>query len=156
MANKLIENSSVINRPKVGLGVYILNEKDELLLLQRKGSHGQGDWCPPGGHLEYGESFSDCAVRETKEEVGINIVDISLIGLTNDLFPNKHYITIAVSASLKTGIPQIMEPEKISKIDWFPLKNLPKPLFLPTVNLLESNCLCICGSGKKLKECHLI
>lgn len=43
-------------KPKVGIGVMIL--KDEKVLLgKRKGSHGEGEYSFPGGHLEYMESW---------------------------------------------------------------------------------------------------
>ncbi len=42
-------------RPKVGLGVLIFKD-GKVLLGKRKGAHGEGTWCPPGGHLEFGET----------------------------------------------------------------------------------------------------
>lgn len=126
-------------RPKVGLGVYIFNEKKEILFLRRKGAHGEGDWCPPGGHLEFGESFIDCAKRETKEEVGITIKNVKFFGLTNDIFKEgKHYITVAMRAEVKSGKPKIMESDKITELNWFHRNKLPKPLFLPVKNFLKS------------------
>ena len=35
---------------KVGLGLYILNDRGQVLLGLRKAKHGEGTWCPPGGH----------------------------------------------------------------------------------------------------------
>ena len=43
--------------PKVGIGVMIQNEKGEVLLGLRQGSHGAGEWSFPGGHLEFGEKI---------------------------------------------------------------------------------------------------
>ena len=63
------------NYPRVGVGV-IVTKDDRLLLLERKGVHGQGTWSTPGGHLEYGESPEACAARETKEETGVEIVNV--------------------------------------------------------------------------------
>lgn len=111
-------------RPKVGLGVYILNAKSEILFLRRKGAHGAHTWCPPGGHLEYGESFEGCAQREAKEESGLNIQDIEFIGVINDIMPeeSKHYVTIHMSARPLNDVePQITEPEKCDAIGWFSL-----------------------------------
>lgn len=62
-------------RPAVGVGVLIFNDKKQMLLGKRKGSHGAGTWCNPGGHLEFGESFEQCAIREVEEETGLKIVD---------------------------------------------------------------------------------
>lgn len=143
-------------RPKVGLGVYILNSKNELLLLKRIGSYGPGTWCPPGGHLEFGESFAEGGKRETKEETGLIVDDIRVVSVTNDIYKKEqeHYITIALSAKLKSGKAKIMEPDKCTDIGWFKLNKLPENLFLPNKNFFKSNVDCLCGSGKKFKECH--
>ena len=73
---------------KVGLGLYILNEKHQILLGLRKSAHGNGTWCPPGGHMEYGESFEAAGVRETREETGLEIEPkrLEIAGVTNDFF----------------------------------------------------------------------
>jgi 8-oxo-dGTP diphosphatase len=44
------------NLPKVGIGVVVVKE-GKILLGKRKGSHGNGEYAGPGGHLEYLESF---------------------------------------------------------------------------------------------------
>lgn len=53
-------------RPKVGLGVCLLKD-DKILFGKRKGAHGGGSWCFPGGHLEFNETWEECARRETEE-----------------------------------------------------------------------------------------
>ena len=51
---------------RVGIGVMIFKD-GKVLLGKRKGSHGEGDWAFPGGHLDYMEGFEECARRETRE-----------------------------------------------------------------------------------------
>ena len=65
-------------RPKVGIGIYIVDGRGNLLMILRKTTHEPGTWCPPGGHLEIGESFLECCKREVKEEVGLNISEYRL------------------------------------------------------------------------------
>jgi 8-oxo-dGTP diphosphatase len=62
-------------QPKVGVGVMIV-KNGFVLLGKRKGAHGEGEYAFPGGHLEYMESFAQCAQRETREECGIEIENI--------------------------------------------------------------------------------
>lgn len=107
---------------------------------QRLNAHGDGTWCPPGGHLEHGESFEQCAKRETKEEAGINIKNVRFVTATNDVFEheNKHYVTIYVLADWVSGEPQVLEPDKLIKWQWVDWRKLPSPLFLPVEHLVES------------------
>jgi 8-oxo-dGTP diphosphatase len=110
---------------KVGIGVAILrrtNKGEQVLLGKRKGSHGEGQWAFPGGHLEYMESFEDCALREISEEVGpdFKVYDLDVCAVTNlkDYAP-KHYIDIGMVARYVSGEPQVMEPDKVSEWRWF-------------------------------------
>jgi 8-oxo-dGTP diphosphatase len=126
-------------RPKVGLGVVILKE-GKVLLSKRRNAHGEGTWAFPGGHLEFGESWEDCAKRETFEETGIAIKNICFGRATNDIFEaeQKHYITLYVVADYDSGEVVNKEPDKSEVWEWFAWDALPQPLFLPIQHLIES------------------
>lgn len=128
------------NHPRVGVGVIVVRDH-KVLLGKRKNAHGEGDWNFPGGHLEFGEEVIDCAVRETKEETGLDLENARIGPFTNDLFTqeNKHYITIFVIGYSTQGEPQMLEPDKCESWQWFAWDNLPRPLFLPIQHLLEKN-----------------
>lgn len=125
--------------PRVGLGVCIVKD-NKVLLGKRKNAHGDGSWCFPGGHLEFGESYEECAKRETMEEAGIQITNLSFITATNDIFPeeSKHYITIYILADYAGGEVSVKEPDKMEKWQWYDWDNLPRPLFIPLQNLLKT------------------
>lgn len=125
-------------RPKVGLGVIIIKD-GKILMGKRKNAHGEGGWCYPGGHLEFGESWEQCARREVMEETSIKIKNIRFGTATNDIFrsDDKHYITICMVADYASGVVRLMEPDKCEKWEWFNWSKLPKPLFLPTINQLK-------------------
>ena len=120
---------SPAQRPKVGVGVMIL--KDEKVLLgKRKGSHGEGEYAFPGGHLEYMESFADCARREVNEECGVEIENIRFQYLANiTKYAPKHYTHIGLVADWKNGEPKVLEPEKSESWGWYDMDNLPQPIF---------------------------
>lgn len=115
---------------KVGVGVMILKD-GKVLMSKRKGSHGAGDYGFPGGHLEYMESFEDCAVRETREECGIEIKNIRFLCVENvTKYAPKHYLYIGLVADWASGEPVTLEPEKAEKWEWFDMDNLPEgPMF---------------------------
>lgn len=128
------------NRPKVGVGVFVVKD-GKVLLGKRKNAHGEGGWCFPGGHLELNESWEECAKRETLEETGLTIKNIRFSTATNDIFEKegKHYITLFMIAEYDSGEVKIMEPDKCEKWDWFEWdeRKLPNPLFVPQKNLLK-------------------
>ena len=115
--------------PKTGVGVMIFKD-EKVLLAKRKGSHGEGEFAFPGGHLEYKESFADCARREVKEECGIEIENIRFQFLANiTAYMPKHYTHIGLRADWKNGDAKILEPDKSESWDWYALDDLPKPMF---------------------------
>jgi 8-oxo-dGTP diphosphatase len=133
-----MENTPEIKEPRIGVAA-IIERKGKVLLIKRKGAHGAGSWAVPGGHLEFGESPEDCAVRETREEVGIEISDVRFIAITNDIFPEagRHYITIWMRGTCETGEPGIAAENEVAEVGWYSWDNLPAPLFLPLKNLLH-------------------
>lgn len=124
---------------RVGIGVFIW--KDGMILMgQRRGAHGDGSWCVPGGHLEAGESWETCAAREVREETGLSIQNVRFLAATNDIFhdDSKHYVTIWMESDWQAGQPAIMEPDKFVRLEWRRLDNLPEPLFLPWQQLRQA------------------
>ena len=88
----------MIDRPMVpGVGVAcIVMRAGRVLLIRRQRSHGAGTWSTPGGHLDFGETPTECAIRETEEETGVRVSRVEFLAVTNDVFANagKHYITV--------------------------------------------------------------
>lgn len=127
-------------RPLVGIGVIVTSE-GRVLLLKRQGSHGEGTWAPPGGHLEYGESIEECARRETLEETGVVIGNVRFLALTNDVMSSelKHYLTVWVEGDYVSGEVVAAYPEKVAEVAWVAWDALPEPLFDPFHNLLSGN-----------------
>ena len=127
-----------INQPRVGIGVMIM-KKGKVLLAKRKGSHGAGEYAFPGGHLEYNESFQECAERETDEECGVSITNIRFQFLANiTTYPPKCYTHVNLLADWKAGLPIIKEPNKAESWDWYSLEDLPKPMFASCILAIDS------------------
>jgi 8-oxo-dGTP diphosphatase len=125
-------------RPHIGVGI-IVKKGSKILLLKRKGSHGEGQWALPGGYLEFGETLRECAVREVKEETGLKIKerDLKFVSLSEQLdyikTDNTHCITAGFLVEYHgKRAPQIKEPDKSSSMNWFKLNCLARPLFTPS------------------------
>jgi 8-oxo-dGTP diphosphatase len=126
-------------KPQVGTAM-IITKDDKVLLMKRKGSHGHGTWSTPGGHLDFGETLEGCAVRESKEEVGVDVFDVRFRCVTNDVFEaeEKHYITLWFEGK-PVGEPTIAAEREVEEIGWFAWDSLPQPLFLPLENLVRQH-----------------
>lgn len=118
--------------PRVGLGIIIENNKGQILVMKREGSHAPF-WSIPGGKLELGETFEEGATRELKEELDIDIDDPKVIAVTNNLktyeAEGAHFISIIFSVKTFRGEPKIMEPDKCAEVRWVDPHKLPQPHF---------------------------
>lgn len=128
--------------PRVGVGCLVASE-GRLLLVRRRGAHGPGTWSTPGGHLDFGEDPAACAARETLEETGVRVSNVSFLGLTNDVFEatGRHYVTIWMRSATESGDAHVAAPGEIDEVGWFEQDALPSPLFLSLENLLAGRTL---------------
>lgn len=122
----------------VGVGAFILNEKSELLLQKRAVPAEKDHWCIPGGRLEMFELLEHAVAREAKEELGVEIEVIRLMGVCDHIIPeeNAHWVAMSYLCKIRSGEPKIMEPDKASDLQWFPLDNLPDHLTITTKKAL--------------------
>lgn len=112
---------------RVGVGVIVVAADNKessapckIYAGLRKGSHGEGTLALPGGHLEVFETWQDCAMREVREEMNVELTNVQFAHVTNDIMENegKHYVTIFMMGRLKKDDdgdslpPQNMEPDK--------------------------------------------
>jgi 8-oxo-dGTP diphosphatase len=120
------------NKPRVGLGVIIINLDGKILIGKRKGSHAPY-YSIPGGNLDLGETFEEGATREIKEETDLDIKNPEVIAVTNNLETYRseglHYISIIMLVQDFSGELKNKEPEKCAGWLWADPANLPMPHF---------------------------
>lgn len=136
----MIEKKNYIKwiRSKVGnekiiltfAGGCIFNESGEVLLQKRADFN---KWGFPGGAIELGETPQMAAIREIKEETGLDVEIIKLIGVYTDFdvqYPNGDEVqSICIAYELKvTGGELLAEDNETLELKYFALDNLP-PLF---------------------------
>jgi len=118
--------------PVIGVGVLVWREK-RLLLGKRISKDHAPCWQFPGGHLEDGESVTECAYREVQEETGLKIKALRHLGFTDKSFAvgQRQYVTLLVSGIYVSGEAQTLELDKCEVWQWFDYRQLPQPLFEP-------------------------
>lgn len=139
-------------RVRVGIGVVV--ERDgQVLLMRRRGAHGAGSWSTPGGHLDPGERFDGCALRELEEETGLVGASASFLALTNDVMldEGRHYVTIWMRVHGAVGSPRIAAAREMSELAWFAWDALPEPLFTSFGNLVAGR---TCGQLEPVRMQH--
>ncbi|MCD6227788.1 NUDIX domain-containing protein [Candidatus Micrarchaeota archaeon] len=135
------------NWKKVGVGIGVMILKDGKILLGKRHTDplkassllsGAGSWTMPGGKLNFGESFEECAYRETLEETGLKIKNPKVLCISNDKTKNAHFVTIGFIVTEFEGEVKVMEPEEITEWRWFNINNLPSPMFFPSKRIIEN------------------
>jgi ADP-ribose pyrophosphatase YjhB (NUDIX family) len=91
--------------PKVGAAV-LAERAGQVLLVKRKIAPAKGSWCFPGGFMEVDETPQETAIRECREETGL---DIKITGLI-DVYAYKDYrgsgVSIVYKGLVAGGTPQ--------------------------------------------------
>lgn len=90
--------------PALTVDTIIIND-ESIVLIKRLNNPYKNHWAIPGGFVEYGEKVETAAVREAKEETGLDIELTKLVGVYSN--PNRdprgHTVTVAYTAKIIGG-----------------------------------------------------
>lgn len=119
---------------QIGVGAFVLNGRDEVLCVQEKSgptSKWKDFWKLPGGLVERGEDLAVAAVREVREETGIDVVfeSIATARETHTAFDGACtdiYMVCACALHPKYGKDDVPDPRpqpsEIARASWIPLE----------------------------------
>lgn len=110
--------------------IFFTNSKNEILLIRRQDTGWRDGWYTlPAGHVEAMESPTDCAIRESKEEVDLTVSrkDLSLSHTVYYVADDKDHERVSFFFTAKTyeGTAKNNEPHKADQLLWVSLDNLP-------------------------------
>jgi 8-oxo-dGTP diphosphatase len=117
-------------RPAVTVDCLVFRQNSstrEILLIQRKNEPYKGKWALPGGFLEMGETLNEAAVRELREETGLNISVLEQFHTFDAVNRDPRHRTIS---TVFIGTPDkdsgtLKASSDASEVEWFNLKSLP-------------------------------
>ena len=119
-------------------GVVVLIEQDgQVLLGRRSGRVGTGKWGLPMGFIEYDEDFLTAAIREVKEETGLDVEIRSILSVvSNFLSPNLHTLAIVLLARVAGG--ELAAGDDLDAVEWVSLAApLPEMAFEADAHICE-------------------
>lgn len=108
--------------PRLSPACIVLVTRGEEILLARSPHFSSGIYSLLAGFVEAGESAEACAKREVKEEVGIDITNLSYFGTQTWPFP--HSLMIGFFAEYAGG-DIVLQADEIEDAQWFTKENLP-------------------------------
>jgi 8-oxo-dGTP diphosphatase len=122
--------------PRVGVGVMVVDSAARVLLTHRRRPPEARSWSILGGAVRLFERLEDCAVREAREEAGVDIVIERLLCLTDHIVAGEaaHWVSPAYLGHIVSGDPFNAEPEKAFELRWFFLDALPPNLTITARN----------------------
>lgn len=108
----------------------ILRRENKILLLKRQNTgYEDGSYHLPAGHMDGNEPVTRALIRESREEIGIDIDegDIQLVHIMHSM-TNSERMGFFFETQKWSGEITNMEPEKCSELEWFDIAGLPTPM----------------------------
>lgn len=118
----------------------IILSSDKVLLGKRKTGYKPGYYALPGGRWRSGETLKECLVREIKEEIGLQVIELRPVSLSFNRYDEDSYQecwSVGAVVTAFQGQVTLREPERCEGWDWHDLDALPQPLFRPSRIIID-------------------
>ena len=115
----------------------LIIQGNRVLLGKRSSGPGEERWATHSGYIEFDEDFLTTAVREAKEETGLDVGILSILNVTDSFFPPaQHFLNLYLLARVIGG--QLQSGDDMGELRWFPLSGpFPNMTFQEDMDLLE-------------------
>ncbi len=135
--------------PTVDVVLYAPNRG---VLLVERGSPPHG-WALPGGFVDAGETVEQAAVREAREETGLEVELTGLLGVYSDprRDPRQHTLSVVFLASA-LDLAKLKAGDDAARTEFFPREGLPQALAFDHAVILEDFFLLLDTGAKTPKD----
>jgi len=122
------------DRHRLVAAAYVIFRRDESILFLQRANTGyrDGEYSLPAGHLDGGESALAAAIREAREETGIELQsgELHLVHTQHRVGDEGDHerLNLYFEVTTWTGEPANVEPDKCTALIWAPASHPPQPL----------------------------
>ena len=115
------------DQPIVGVGAVIIKE-GQIALIKRGNEPAKGKWTIPGGLVELGESPEQAVIRETKEELKLDVANPTLIDVVSQVDLDEmgkvkyHYVIIDYLVHVRAGTAEAASDAV--ELEWVPFEEV--------------------------------
>jgi 8-oxo-dGTP diphosphatase len=122
--------------PAPAVSILIV-DGERVLLGQRCADPGAGQWAIPSGYVEYEHDFLTTAIREAKEETGLDVQIEAIVNVVSSFLSLRyHFLAVYVVARATGG--SLAAGDDLVDVEWFPLSGpLPDMAFQEDVDVLQ-------------------
>ncbi|MEM3399142.1 MAG: NUDIX hydrolase [Nitrososphaerota archaeon] len=143
--------------PLPAVGVLIL-DRSRILLIKRAFQPSAGRWSIPGGVVELGEKVEEAAKREVREEVGIEVYDLELLGIydsiTRDSDGNVRYHYVIIDFLARPTSIAVTPSSEVAEYKWVDFENIDEldvsPSLVQLIKLHRERIIRYCQDKKNL------
>jgi 8-oxo-dGTP diphosphatase len=100
----------------------VIADAGRTLLIRRASPAGALLWTFPSGKLDPGESASVAAAREAREEAGVTVAPLVVLG--SRLHPATGWRVVYVACRLLDGVAHVASPREVAEVAWVPSAEL--------------------------------
>lgn len=113
--------------------VYLTDQNEEKVLLVKNQGQNGSYYTLPGGAVERGETLQEAAVREVKEETGLDVSVHGVLSISEKFFEdrNHHAVFFTFAGKVDGGKLEISLPEEIEEVVWMDAEKAKAYTFLP-------------------------
>jgi ADP-ribose pyrophosphatase YjhB (NUDIX family) len=136
-------------------GVVVVIEREGAVLLgKRRAGFGAGKWGLPQGYVEFDEDYLTAAIREVKEETGLDVEIRTILNVVSNLLsPELHTLGIVLLAGVIGGEPRA--GDDLAALQWVPLRGeLPEMAFEADEQVIERYRTMKLGGGLPVDPGH--
>lgn len=103
-------------RPILGVGGVLQDDRGRLLVVRRGNPPARGRWTLPGGKVERGERLAEAVRRELSEETGLDVDVGDLVGVTEVVAEDRHYVIVDLWATVVGG--ELRAGDDAAEVRW--------------------------------------